>query len=182
MEKSKILDALVALDVDNDDHWTAEGLPRLDVMKGLCGGGAVTRTEVTAANPEFTREVMRANTEEPETEEPETEEPETEEPETEEPETEEVTEEETVAASLDKAVVQKELDEARDELNKAKRRYDKAVLTMDTIIEQEAEEFGDRPLAEDIKAYQNSQKKQRALAANRRKIAVEAMKAAKEKY
>lgn len=46
--------ALSKLTPVNDDHWTAEGLPRLDVMKELLGV-AVSRSDITAAAKEFTR-------------------------------------------------------------------------------------------------------------------------------
>lgn len=50
-----IKDALSKLDATNDEHWTADGLPRLDVVGGLAGG-QVKRQDVTNARPGFTRE------------------------------------------------------------------------------------------------------------------------------
>lgn len=47
----KIREALSTLDTKNDDHWTEDGLPRIDAI-GLDG---VTRSEVSAAAPAFTR-------------------------------------------------------------------------------------------------------------------------------
>ncbi len=49
MSQETIHAALQALDPKNDDHWTADGLPRLDVVK------AGTRAAVTAAAPNFSR-------------------------------------------------------------------------------------------------------------------------------
>jgi len=49
MTQELILEALKALDPKNDDHWTADGLPRLDVVK------AGTRAVVTKAAPNFSR-------------------------------------------------------------------------------------------------------------------------------
>jgi hypothetical protein len=43
--------ALSDLDPENDDHWTAEGLPRVDAL-GLTG---TSRSAITAAAPFFTR-------------------------------------------------------------------------------------------------------------------------------
>lgn len=45
---SQIIEALRALDPKNDDHWTADGLPRLDVVKA-------SRTGITKAAPNFSR-------------------------------------------------------------------------------------------------------------------------------
>ena len=44
--------ALGKLDVKNDDHWTSDGLPRIDAL-GLPSG--ITRAAVTTAAPQFTR-------------------------------------------------------------------------------------------------------------------------------
>lgn len=44
--------ALKALDPSNDDHWTADGLPRL----GALGIQGLSRQAVTAAAPRFSRE------------------------------------------------------------------------------------------------------------------------------
>lgn len=38
-------EALSKLDSDNDDHWTQEGLPRLDVLKTMTGQ-SVTRSDI----------------------------------------------------------------------------------------------------------------------------------------
>lgn len=50
----KIIEALQKLDVDNDNHWTEEGLPRLDVLKDIIGE-TVSRVDVTNAAKTFTR-------------------------------------------------------------------------------------------------------------------------------
>lgn len=54
---AKILNALLQLDVGNDDHWTSDGLPRMDVIEGIVGDKAITRQQVTAARPGFSRAV-----------------------------------------------------------------------------------------------------------------------------
>lgn len=52
----EILEAVRALDPKNDEHWTADGLPRLDAVENLLGGD-VNRKAVTNAAPDFTRSV-----------------------------------------------------------------------------------------------------------------------------
>ena len=52
---SDITDALSMLDPALDDHWTSDGLPRMDVMCDLVGK-TITRQEVTDAAPLFTRD------------------------------------------------------------------------------------------------------------------------------
>ncbi len=53
----KIIDALLKLDPNNDDHWTADGLPRMEVVEEFAKKKGIKRAEVTAADPEFNREV-----------------------------------------------------------------------------------------------------------------------------
>lgn len=60
--------ALSQLDKNNDDHWTTNGLPRLDVLKDLTGDKSVTRKMVTDADPSFTRETMPGTAGTPEAE------------------------------------------------------------------------------------------------------------------
>jgi len=52
---SKILDALKRLDHKNDNHWTEDGLPRVDTVKLLAGDSSITRELVTKEAPSFTR-------------------------------------------------------------------------------------------------------------------------------
>jgi hypothetical protein len=56
----KIQEALSKLDVKNDNHWTAEGLPRLDTVKMFANDPALTREAVSAAAPGFTRAGVQA--------------------------------------------------------------------------------------------------------------------------
>ena len=55
-----ITDALSKLDPANDNHWTQDGLPRLDTIKILAGDPSLTREAVTAAAPDFTRLTAQA--------------------------------------------------------------------------------------------------------------------------
>jgi len=57
-------DALESLDPANDAQWTADGLPRMDVVEILIDNKAITRKEVTEADPEFCREVATQRREE----------------------------------------------------------------------------------------------------------------------
>lgn len=50
-----IINALQALDHDNDDHWTDNGLPQVEVIKEIVKG-KVSRGEINAAYPGFVRE------------------------------------------------------------------------------------------------------------------------------
>ncbi len=60
----KINQALESLDPSNDEHWTADGLPLMDVMSELVKSKReLTRAQVTNASPDFTRERARANKE-----------------------------------------------------------------------------------------------------------------------
>ena len=52
---NKIVEALLKLDVKNDNHWTADGLPRLDTVKMLASDQTLTRDSVAAAAPDFSR-------------------------------------------------------------------------------------------------------------------------------
>lgn len=50
-----IIAALQKLDPSNDNHWTGDGLPRLDTVKLNAGDQSLTREDVTKAWPEFSR-------------------------------------------------------------------------------------------------------------------------------
>lgn len=58
----KILSALKSLDHTKDEHWTADGQPRLDVIKTAAGDLTVTREAVVAAAPAFNRAAAAAGT------------------------------------------------------------------------------------------------------------------------
>lgn len=52
---SKILEALGKLDTSNDNHWTADGLPRIETVRMLSGDQSITREQITAEAPDFSR-------------------------------------------------------------------------------------------------------------------------------
>lgn len=70
----EILEAVRGLDPQNDEHWTADGLPRLDAVENLLGGD-VSRKAVTNAAPDFTRTVASKLVDAPEDGEPPVDEP-----------------------------------------------------------------------------------------------------------
>lgn len=55
----QIKDALKKLDVKNDNHWTDDGLPRVDTIRLLVGDQTVTREHITREYPTFNRELDR---------------------------------------------------------------------------------------------------------------------------
>ncbi len=57
MGDKTITEALGLIDPAEDYQWTSEGLPRMDVIERMVGDRAITRKEVTDADPEFCREV-----------------------------------------------------------------------------------------------------------------------------
>ena len=48
-------DALMALDISNDDHWTDAGLPAMAAIEAFMGSDLVTRADVDDMAPNFTR-------------------------------------------------------------------------------------------------------------------------------
>lgn len=48
--------ALATLDPAVDEHWTADGLPRMDVIAELTGDNTIARAHVTSEAPQLTRE------------------------------------------------------------------------------------------------------------------------------
>ncbi len=54
MHTRDIIDALIKLDVDNDQHWTVDGAPRVDALADL-GLSGLTREIVTGVAPLFSR-------------------------------------------------------------------------------------------------------------------------------
>jgi hypothetical protein len=52
---NKILDAVRQLDTKNDNHWTADGLPRIETVKMLAGDSSLTRESLEKSAPGFNR-------------------------------------------------------------------------------------------------------------------------------
>lgn len=55
MSDNKILDAVRQLDPTNDNHWTTDGLPRLETVRMLAGDASISRDAVEAAAPGFNK-------------------------------------------------------------------------------------------------------------------------------
>jgi len=51
----KIVEALKALDVENDAHWTSDGQPKVEYMRMISGVPSLTRADIEAVAPEFKR-------------------------------------------------------------------------------------------------------------------------------
>lgn len=51
--------ALNSLNPEDDNLWTNDGLPRMDVVEGLLNDKAITRKDVTEADPEFCRDTAK---------------------------------------------------------------------------------------------------------------------------
>ena len=56
----KIRAALAQLEVGNDNHWTEDGLPRMETIKFMTGDQAITRELVNQAVPGFSRSTAAA--------------------------------------------------------------------------------------------------------------------------
>jgi hypothetical protein len=52
----QIKEALSLLDSNDNDHWTADGLPKIDVVSSLAEIKGLKRGDITKAAPTFTRE------------------------------------------------------------------------------------------------------------------------------
>lgn len=51
-------EALAKLDPKNDNHWTEEGLPRIETMRMMAGNPALTREDIVAVDPMFNRSLL----------------------------------------------------------------------------------------------------------------------------
>lgn len=51
----KIQAGLMKLDVKNDNHWTAEGQPKVEAVRFLAGDQSLSREDITKAAPDFSR-------------------------------------------------------------------------------------------------------------------------------
>lgn len=57
--QSPIVSALKRLDPADDEHWTADGKPKMSALEALMGRADITRAQVDAAAPGFNREAAR---------------------------------------------------------------------------------------------------------------------------
>lgn len=59
-KNDKIQNALSKLDAGNDNHWTAEGAPRLETLRMLAGDPSISRDDVNTVDQGFTRQSLMA--------------------------------------------------------------------------------------------------------------------------
>lgn len=64
-----LIEALLELDPENPNHWTSDGLPKVDALRFATANPSLTRDDITTAAPLFTRD-NRVLEEEPEPVEP----------------------------------------------------------------------------------------------------------------
>lgn len=55
-DKPSLAEAIQQLDPKNDNHWTADGQPRIDTLKTMTGDQSVSRDSVEKAVPNYNRE------------------------------------------------------------------------------------------------------------------------------
>ncbi len=60
-QEGPVAAALRQLDPANDEHWTADGKPKMAAVEAVLGRSDVTRADVDAALPGFNREKARGN-------------------------------------------------------------------------------------------------------------------------
>lgn len=173
---TQIKEALLKLDPANNDHWTSEGVPRLDVMKELVGGD-VNRADVTAACKSFTRKhpVIEEVSPDAEKTAPEAQSTEVKDPE-ETPEDETTpdvddSDEDPELDDLEKseAAIAESLDDAREVLVEAQQLFKRAQEAMDVVINARAKRDSRTTDAHTIQAFQKAQLKSRAQKAARKK-------------
>ncbi len=58
-QSNPILDFVTELDPTNDELWTADGLPKVEVVQKGLGHDEITRKDITNAAPTFSRETQR---------------------------------------------------------------------------------------------------------------------------
>lgn len=59
-DADRIKTALQSLDPDNNDQWTSSGQPLVDAVQKAMGDATVTRQEITNADPQFSRDALKA--------------------------------------------------------------------------------------------------------------------------
>jgi|GEM_PF-6358505 len=184
--KDKIIEALARLDTANDEHWTTEGLPRLDVMKEIVGG-SVSRSDVTEAVKGFTRNNPESLNPVEEVQPP-----------VEAPEADDLDlPSEVEASEVDAAnedlltgevevsevdAIEAELVAARVALVEAQTRVNIALKVKDALIVAAEKVDNRRNYSLDVKEYQRSQQAQREQQSVLRGNAVKAIVAAKDRY
>lgn len=55
-----IAEALLALDPDNSEHWTDQGLPSMEAIKAIVGDSSITRRDVNDVDANYNREAAHS--------------------------------------------------------------------------------------------------------------------------
>lgn len=161
----KIIEALRKLDPNNDDHWTSDGLPKLDAVEGFLGESAA-RADISKVAPKFTRK----NNELPDSPAQGAQGPAAATPGTATPQA--ATEPSAPASDesgdesgsdLDSQIREKdkEVQAARKEAEEATAKHRELQAELDELVSQREREVGTVTTAVDIKRFQESQRKQR---------------------
>lgn len=150
-----ILEALKTFEKDNDAHWTADGLPRLDVLKEMTGA-AVTRAELLSVARGFSRFSMELETESSEDgvqDEPNSDASE---------HASNVTDDDAdIVVSDPDTEIEMRYRKATENLRAAQLERDEARLAYDEVIRRRTAADAAEPFHKTIKAYQESQRQQR---------------------
>lgn len=167
MSKISVKEAMAQLDPTNDDHWTTEGAPRLDVIKEIVGR-PVSRSELMKVSKVFCRKHNNLDTLPPVDEKVETTDSETQEGKkgeteaeanttTEAPETETSNAGESTKSALE--ALHERADKARVALTCAQDEYDSIMREIDVLnVELEENEMSG---TEVFQAYLKSQNEMR---------------------
>ncbi len=144
-----LIEALALLEQANDEHWTQDGSPRLDVLKELVGS-TVTRADINEAAKGFSRENLVIS------------------------QPDDAVDNEDVAEDCDidsndveqedvseEEAAEVELVAARANLAEAQKRFKAAQETMDVIIVKNSDAVDSGTHSRNVKAYQEAQRKQR---------------------
>lgn len=153
---SKILEALSKLDVANDNHWTGDGLPRIDTVRMLASNPGIGRDDITKEAPDFSRQNAVIPASAPtviKAVEPAV------------AATQNVTTEEVVVEQVEKpedldeqiAVLREKLDEANQYLNKATEYRAKVQKELDDLINLKESSTGGQCTMTAIQCYLKSQ-------------------------
>lgn len=55
----RLLDAVMKLDPENDEHWTKIGKPAMNAVEGFYGSADITRADIEAAAPGYVRDTAK---------------------------------------------------------------------------------------------------------------------------
>lgn len=159
--KTDILAALGSLDPEQQEHWTEQGLPAMEVVKELLGE-EITRKELTAAAPLFNRESLELGESQQKQEEP----PAKEEPEIGEDELETLREK---LAKADEAQheARRKAEAAKAEQEEAQRAYDKAQRDLEAA---DARTNAEKTQDEIMAVIRSNNERKQAAAAKRQEL------------